>query len=148
MPAPPIQLVYASVATKPFSDARVNALLRHARQANRSSDIGGCLLYENGSFLQFLEGPGPAVEALYERIAQDSRHTDVTLLQTQTVTERRFGDWKMGFFPDARVHVETLDGFGDFFAPGGGFTRLTSQDERLGPLLEALRSGEWHAHLR
>jgi hypothetical protein len=44
-----------------------------------------------------LEGPLAAVEATFERIQQDYRHGDVSLLALEPITHRSFSNWAMGF---------------------------------------------------
>ena len=55
------------------------------------------MLYTSQSFLQALEGEEAALSVTYERIANDSRHVNLRLLQDQEVTDRLFPDWTMGF---------------------------------------------------
>lgn len=53
-----------------------------------------------GAFVQWLEGPEPAVRALYfDRIAHDARHTDLVLIETGTSTHRLFPHWAMALEP-------------------------------------------------
>ena len=53
-----------------------------------------------GAFVQWLEGPEVAVRSLYfDRIAHDTRHTDLALLETGTSTHRLFPHWAMALEP-------------------------------------------------
>lgn len=53
-----------------------------------------------GAFVQWLEGPETAVRSLYfDRIAHDTRHTDLALLETGTSTHRLFPHWAMALEP-------------------------------------------------
>ena len=53
-----------------------------------------------GAFVQWLEGPEAAVRSLYfDRIAHDTRHTDLALLETGTSTHRLFPHWAMALEP-------------------------------------------------
>jgi hypothetical protein len=54
-------------------------------------------MFNAGCFAQVLEGPSANVEAVFERIQQDKRHGDVTLLAFETIKARSFGNWSMGF---------------------------------------------------
>jgi len=54
------------------------------------------LCFSEGIFLQVLEGGRSAVNRLYNRIASDSRHTDVELLCYEEIDERHFAGWAMG----------------------------------------------------
>ena len=45
-----------------------------------------------------LEGPREAIQATYQRIQSDARHTRVVTLLDEPLAEREFADWRMGFF--------------------------------------------------
>lgn len=75
----------------------VNRILETAQANNAKTDVTGALLFNDGSFAQILEGPGDAVEDLFDRIQIDERHRDVTVLETDWVEERMFPNWSMGF---------------------------------------------------
>ncbi|MBW8852284.1 MAG: BLUF domain-containing protein [Xanthomonadales bacterium] len=95
------QVVYASHERFPFEGLALVSLLSHARARNAAQGITGVLLYANGAFVQCLEGPSAAVDALFARIERDPRHGDVVLLHALPVARRHFGAWWMGC---ARVH--------------------------------------------
>lgn len=109
------QIAYASTAADTVTKAVVRSILYRARAHNAQADITGVLLSAPQSFVQLLEGPTAAVEALYERINQDPRHTDVELLFCRPATSRVFPEWRMGevnFLDDlrdqARTRLETV----------------------------------------
>ncbi|MEM8922729.1 MAG: BLUF domain-containing protein [Actinomycetota bacterium] len=91
------QLVYASSATRPFSEAELTELLEKARAKNESLGITGMLLYCDGCFIQAIEGDPEDVDRLYQRISRDRRHANPMLLYKGTQTERSFPTWTMGF---------------------------------------------------
>jgi hypothetical protein len=91
-------LIYESRATQPFSDLDLLALLRHSRGYNAQRGLTGLLLHSpEGRFLQVLEGERAEVEALYQHISQDVRHTACVVLLAGPLAARRFADWRMGF---------------------------------------------------
>lgn len=92
-------LVYTSFALRLFDEAELDALLTQSRAANERMDVTGMLLYRNGRFIQFLEGPEGAVRDLLERITADARHTDVRVLVDGRPAARQFADWTMGYEP-------------------------------------------------
>lgn len=95
---PLYHLIYESRATQPFSDLDLLALLRHSRGNNAQRGLTGMLLYSpEGRFLQVLEGKKAEVEALYQHISQDARHTACVVLLAGPLTARRFAEWRMGF---------------------------------------------------
>jgi hypothetical protein len=91
------RLVYRSRSCIPAEDApvEVDRLLRRAKAANAATGITGALLLADGHFLQAIEGPLEAVEALFERICSDFRHRDVQLLDFAPAEDRLFRDWAM-----------------------------------------------------
>ncbi len=98
-----IRLVYASRAN--FESApdgisiepTVARILLQSRRNNVGRAIGGVLYYGDGYFLQCLEGPRDAVEALADKIKRDPRHSDFRVLKKQAVDARLFSDWSMKF---------------------------------------------------
>lgn len=109
-----LQIVYASASVAPVSQQTLYDILSHARTKNERSNVTGFLLYDDGSFLQVLEGPDAAVEAIYASICADPRHHRIRLLLRKTVTEREFGDWTMAFA--RKDEVPPLDGYLDYDA--------------------------------
>lgn len=89
-------LIYVSRAVAPMSGQALNALLKKARDFNRSVAITGCLVYQDGFFMQMLEGPRDAVFALLENIKTDPRHRDVAIVIEAQARRRIFVDWSMG----------------------------------------------------
>lgn len=92
-----IQLLYISTARTPLSPPELESLLAVARRNNLAADVTGLLVVGGRRFLQILEGPEPAVLAIYERIARDPRHAALVKLKAQAITQRSFSRWSMGF---------------------------------------------------
>ena len=77
--------------------AEVDQILAVSRVNNARDEITGALMFNAGCFAQVLEGPLDRVEAAFERIQQDERHGEVSLLSMEEVATRSFPDWAMGF---------------------------------------------------
>ena len=77
--------------------AAVAGILAVSKRNNARVGVTGALLFNAGSFAQVLEGPRAAVEATFERIQRDPRHSDVSVLQCEPVAERGFSNWSMAF---------------------------------------------------
>jgi hypothetical protein len=77
--------------------AEVDDILATSRANNERDEITGALLFNAGCFAQVLEGPLDVVEAAFERIQQDDRHSEVSLLAMEPIIERSFPNWAMGF---------------------------------------------------
>jgi hypothetical protein len=82
--------------------AEIRKILASARANNAIRGITGALLFNAGCFAQVLEGPLQQVEATFEKIQRDLRHTDVTILEACSVAQREFPDWSMAFSGSAQ----------------------------------------------
>lgn len=95
---PPLYfLIYASRATRPMHSEEFSIFRRQAAASNRALGITGCLLYEDGYYLQMLEGREEVVLALLERISRDNRHQDLEVVMRAPTRHRVFKDWGMAF---------------------------------------------------
>ncbi|KAJ9476996.1 BLUF domain-containing protein [Pseudozyma hubeiensis] len=93
-----IQVVYTSSArSRHMTVNEVKSILRASRANNTGKGITGLLLYRDGSFAQFLEGPAHAVDSLYNKIERDQRHHGVICVLRHSVTKRDFRQWSMAF---------------------------------------------------
>jgi Sensors of blue-light using FAD len=95
MMLPLSSLVYESRAVAPLSDAELQRLLHAAQARNRGEGVTGLLIYDQGRFLQWLEGPTEALERVWGSVRQDPRHTEVTMVKQCTTPVRVFGDSAM-----------------------------------------------------
>jgi hypothetical protein len=121
-------LVYVSSAVNLFSEQELTELLTKARLNNQALGITGMLLYKDGNFMQFLEGPKEAVLSLMDKIKRDPRHRGVIVLIQEERAEREFADWEMGF---KKLNAETpleVPGYSDFLD-----LPLTSEQFLLNP---------------
>lgn len=88
--SPLFQVIYESQASRPFSEAEVEALLSASRTSNSRKGITGILLFRHGMFTQVLEGDESAVRALLEKIQRDPRHQNLSVRLEQTIENRSF----------------------------------------------------------
>ncbi|PVZ04981.1 BLUF domain-containing protein [Actinomycetospora cinnamomea] len=91
------RLIYSSHSRIPTAD-RETALARIfdvSRANNKKAGVTGALLITDHYFVQALEGDEAIVTGLYERIKDDSRHDQVSLLESGTVESRAFPRWSM-----------------------------------------------------
>ncbi|PWN19056.1 BLUF-domain-containing protein [Microstroma glucosiphilum] len=95
---PLIQLVYTSSAKiRYLPRSELEGILASSRKTNARNDITGLLMYRDGSFAQFLEGPRSAVLDTFARIRADRRHRGVIVVLKRPVEKRDFAEWRMGF---------------------------------------------------
>jgi hypothetical protein len=103
-----VRLMYASRAAKPLDPEELTHILRQSRSANPKVGVTGVLCSTGDLFIQVLEGGRAAVNRLYNRIAADPRHAEVTLLAYEEIAERRFAGWAMGQVNLARLNPALL----------------------------------------
>ncbi len=72
-------------------------ILAVARRRNAELGVTGALMLCNGRFAQALEGPGAAVQAVFDSIATDPRHVRVTIAEDGPVSVRAFPAWSMAY---------------------------------------------------
>jgi EAL domain-containing protein (putative c-di-GMP-specific phosphodiesterase class I) len=90
-------LLYVSEATQAMDAAALEALLEKSRCFNGAAGVTGFLIYQDGWFMQLLEGREAVLDALMDRIRQDPRHHKVQEVARGKLSHRSFPDWSMGF---------------------------------------------------
>ena len=90
-------IAYVSSALRELSDPELEALLAKARARNQQHEVTGALLYHDGSFLQYIEGPEEGLDVIYRHIMRAPEHYDIVELMRSPVAQRSFSDWEMGF---------------------------------------------------
>ncbi|MEY4563467.1 MAG: hypothetical protein RLZZ618_2744 [Pseudomonadota bacterium] len=103
-----VRLMYASRAADSVTQDELAQIMKRAKADNPAAGITGVLCFSAGVFLQVLEGGRASVNALYNRIAQDRRHSDVTLLSFEEIGERSFACWSMGQVNLSRINPGLL----------------------------------------
>ncbi len=91
------RIVYMSRAPGHMSDQALDQICKTATINNARREVTGILLYVGDTFFQVLEGARVEVEATYDRVFMDERHCRVRIMFADTVKERRFSNWSMGF---------------------------------------------------
>jgi hypothetical protein len=133
-----VELVYVSTAKNLLHDRELVDILESSRLNNARDDIGGMLVYHDGSFLQILEGPPEAVDAAYTRIKGDPRHSNIIPLLRKKVDQRSFPEWSMGFAHPSRHDLMEIPGCNDFFAEGHCLSEVNEGQAKK--LLEGFRN--------
>ena len=101
-----VRLMYASRAAAGLDAEEVTAIVRQSRETNAREGLTGalCLCNTGRLFIQVLEGGREAVSRRSNKIVCDPRHADVTLLQFDEISERRYAGWAMGQVNMARLN--------------------------------------------
>jgi len=88
---PLASLVYQSQAVSPMSEPDLQRLITSSQARNRKEGVTGLLIYDQGRFVQWLEGPTAGLGRVWQSISGDPRHTDVAVLGQSTAPVRFFG---------------------------------------------------------
>lgn len=78
-----------------FDQAVLEDILITSRSNNPEIGVTGNLIYHADLFLQMLEGPPAAIDALYETISSDKRHDEILKLRDAACSRRLFASWAM-----------------------------------------------------
>ena len=88
-------LVYTSRATHRFTDDDLNGIIRTSQINNARHHLTGLLLYQDGRFMQLLEGDAFEVTRAYYKIMIDPRDQNVRKLIQGNKASRDFAAWSM-----------------------------------------------------
>lgn len=100
-------IAYRSRAVRPPSEWELATLLRLAQERNHAGRITGLLVYDQGYFFQWLEGPEPDLTRVWNSIRRDPRHREIEILREQALPERFFGSWDMRLARRVRSGFDT-----------------------------------------
>ncbi|SEP21985.1 Sensors of blue-light using FAD [Salinihabitans flavidus] len=89
-----VGLAYCSKPTN-FSFEQSEEILRVSQRNNERDALTGALIYDNNTYLQWLEGGANEIRAAFARISRDPRHGKIKLLAVQELDDRWFPDWSM-----------------------------------------------------
>jgi hypothetical protein len=119
-------------------DKNITAILAKSRTNNVRDEITGALLFNAGCFAQVLEGALNKIEATFERIQQDERHGEVSLLALDVIEQRSFPNWAMGFVGNCAENAERFSEI----AQSSGFSLDRLSGDQLHTLLKDLTIAE------
>lgn len=136
------RLRYISSFAKPMDHHAIEALARESRANNDRDGITGILVAAGDLFFQIIEGPDDKVDALFARIAVDSRHRQVLLLSSE---QGEFGrlcpDWAMR-------KVDLTSGASERVEPARVLLRMAyAQRQLVDEAVAALESFTWRAFI-
>lgn len=90
-------LVYVSQSGDLTDKNEVMHIQSQSQTLNRKNRITGYLVYHEGVFVQYVEGPRGNVDALFKKILHDTRHRNVAIVAQGMLKKRLFVGWSMGY---------------------------------------------------
>ncbi len=88
-------IVYVSQAARPVTRDDLLHVLEGARRRNGEEGITGILLYADGYFMQYLEGPKAGLHRVYVVIKTHPLHYGLIDLVREPIQAREFTEWSM-----------------------------------------------------
>jgi hypothetical protein len=102
-------ITYTSVASYALSKADLEHLLSTARKRNLEHHITGVLLYVEGRFMQYLEGPKAGLEVVLPHIKASPMHHHLDMQAMKTIDAREYEAWSMAYVtPDEPAIAPSL----------------------------------------
>jgi len=141
-----MQMIYTSAATTKMTPQALQELMEISRRNNLRDGLTGMLLFEDGTFLQVLEGEADVVEKTYERISKDSRHAKILLIARFELEQRTFKDWEMGFFDASGGKLLQLPGYSCFLNKKTVELETLEEGDKAREVLLNFKQGAWHRH--
>lgn len=142
-----LSIVYSSRASAEVAEDDLAAILAASRRNNERLGLTGMLLFRQGRFIQIIEGPAAALRERMAIIVRDDRHTDLATLLEESIEERLFPSWSMGFeaisdeaaaLPGYRSSFADLDAGADDGDAGDDPESETARSSRILPALREL----------
>jgi hypothetical protein len=110
------QLIYLSrndlAGDEKAQKREIESILETSRQNNPKVGVTGALMFNTGCFAQVLEGSHGAIQATFERIQCDTRHSRVTVLAFKPAEKRGFSHWAMAYVGQNARNIDQFARFG------------------------------------
>ena len=143
-----IRITYLSQATDNFSSIDLINLLEQCHLNNPKRGLTGLLIFGNDTFLQTIEGEENIVEELVKKIAKDKRHIKFQILSRQSIENRQYSDWAMGFEKLTEQTIAEVSKLKNFMLSDFNPEYLSSNVSVVESLLERHRSSHWDPLIR
>ena len=143
-----IRITYLSQATPNFASIDLIHLLEQCHLNNPKRGLTGLLIFGNDTFLQTIEGEENIVKELIEKIAKDKRHINFQILSKQSIENRQYSDWAMGFEKLTEKTIAGLPKLKNFGLSDFNPEYLSSNVSVVESLLERHRSSHWDPLIR
>ncbi len=107
------RMIYKSRSVEPLDWEIVRSITSVSERNNESRGLTGVLLASRTHFLQVIEGNFEDLNAAFQRICRDERHTALCIVGYSVIDARLFGGWGMrgiGTFDFNRKIEEELKG--------------------------------------
>ncbi len=96
------RLIYSSCSSENVDFNVVGEMLTHAVKRNKEKGITGMMVYDGHRFLQCIEGDETVIDALLEKLREDTRHHSLHFNGIEFDENRLFANWNMGYVNNSK----------------------------------------------
>jgi len=96
-------IIYVSKADEKITHQDILDILTQSWKFNHNSYISGMLVYDNGYFIQLIQGPIKTIDKLYARISNDTRHHSLKKIGEEKLHVRDCTGWGIGVFDGQEI---------------------------------------------
>ena len=90
-----LQLVYVSNRKSNCPQEEIDKILNSCEENNPRLNVTGVLLYTDQKFIQLVEGDARVITDLYDKIKDDSRHSNTMMISLGPIKEKSIPCWNM-----------------------------------------------------
>lgn len=136
-----IMLVYTSKATCKIEISDIESIIEKSSKNNAKKGITGALFYNDGYFLQFLEGGMSDIKDRLSVICNDKRHENINVILMSSIKTRMFERWAMGYARFESGELVSDVAFAQNDEKNISFERFDQKNAVK--LINSFSSGEW-----
>ncbi len=104
-------IMYKSIPDKGIKKSEFQELLQNSQERNQMHHITGYIFLSKTKIVQLIEGDDEVIDALYNRIKNDTRHTDVSMILDKEIEKRTMMNWNMAILDFWNDEKATFDEF-------------------------------------
>ncbi len=130
-------LLYVSEASVTMDDSALTKIVDQSHINNQPKGVSGCLLFQDGFFMQLLEGPREKVLEVMAQVKLDPRHKNIRIVAQGPLQRRLFLDWSMGF--QDMSHIEGEPALAEWRKRTIGFAELAEDARTCYAFISAFR---------
>jgi len=104
-------IMYKSIPKNGVDKGKFKELLASSQQRNQARDITGYIYLSKTKIVQLIEGNDIIIDALFNRIKIDNRHTDVVVILDKKIEKRTMMNWNMAILDFWNAHNGKFDEF-------------------------------------
>lgn len=104
-------IMYKSIPSEGIEKNKFQELLQNSQERNQLHHITGYIFLSRTKIVQLIEGDDTTIDALYNRIKNDTRHVEVSIILDKQIEKRTMMNWNMAVLDFWNDKKATFDEF-------------------------------------